>query len=224
MNKSTNSIQRVSFSKIKKVLEMPDLVEVQKKSYLDFLQLDVPADKRENKGLEQVFREIFPITDFNETAILEYISYTIEKPKYDAKESIIRKTSYAAPLKVKVRLVCYENSEDGSEKVVASAKESDVYLCDIPLMTDRATFIINGVERVIVSQLHRSPGIFFEDLTAGKSVVEKHLFGSRIIPYRGSWIDFEFDTKNFIYVRIDKKEKFLRLFFLRPWDFLSRIY
>ncbi|MGC8926248.1 MAG: DNA-directed RNA polymerase subunit beta [Calditerrivibrio sp.] len=215
MNKSTNSIQRVSFSKIKKVLEMPDLVEVQKKSYLDFLQLDVPADKRENKGLEQVFRDIFPITDFNETAVLEYVSYTIEKPKYDAKESIIRKTSYAAPLKVKVRLVCYENTEDGSEKVVASAKESDVYLCDIPLMTDRATFIINGVERVIVSQLHRSPGIFFEDLTAGKSVVEKHLFGSRIIPYRGSWIDFEFDTKNFIYVRIDKKRKILATVLLR---------
>jgi len=215
MNKSTNPIQRVSFSKIKKVLEMPDLVEVQKKSYLDFLQIDIPADKRENKGLEQVFREVFPITDFNETSVLEYISYSIEKPKYDAKESIIRKTSYAAPLKVKVRLVCYENSDDGTERVVSSAKESEVYLCDVPLMTDRATFIINGVERVIVSQLHRSPGIFFEDLTAGKSVVEKHLFGGRIIPYRGSWIDFEFDTKDFIYVRIDKKRKILATVLLK---------
>jgi len=194
---------------------MPDLVEVQKNSYLDFLQMNVSPDKRENKGLEQVFREIFPITDFNETSVLEYVSYSIENPKYDAKESIIRKTSYAAPLKIRVRLVCYENSEDGTEKIVSSAKEADVYLCDIPLMTERATFIINGVERVIVSQLHRSPGIFFEDSSAGKSVVEKHLFGARIIPYRGSWIDFEFDSKNFIYVRIDKKRKILATILLK---------
>lgn len=215
MTISTNSIQRLTFSKIKNVLEMPDLVEVQKNSYLDFLQMNVSPDKRENKGLEQVFREIFPITDFNETSVLEYVSYSIENPKYDAKESIIRKTSYAAPLKIRVRLVCYENSEDGTEKIVSSAKEADVYLCDIPLMTERATFIINGVERVIVSQLHRSPGIFFEDLSAGKSVVEKHLFGARIIPYRGSWIDFEFDSKNFIYVRIDKKRKILATILLK---------
>ncbi|MEF3254974.1 MAG: DNA-directed RNA polymerase subunit beta [Deferribacterales bacterium] len=215
MTRSTNPIQRLNFSRIKKVIDMPDLVEVQKNSYLEFLQMDKKPEEREYKGLEQVFREIFPITDFNETSVLEYVSYSIDKPKYDAKESIIRKTTYGAPLKVRVRLVCYENSDEGNEKVVVSAKESDVYLCDIPLMTDRATFIINGVERVIVSQLHRSPGIFFEDLTAGKSVVEKHLYGARIIPYRGSWIDFEFDTKNFVYVRIDKKRKILATVLLK---------
>ncbi len=204
---SKKPIERINFSKIKKIVDIPDLIEVQKQSYKDFLQQHISADKRKLHGLEEVFREIFPITDFNETSVLEYVSYTIEEPKYSPRESIDRNTNYAAPLKIKVRLATHDINEDTGEKIAIQATESEVYLCDIPLMTERGTFVINGVERVIVSQLHRSPGIFFEDMTAAKSVIEKHLYSARIIPYRGSWIDFEFDSKNTMYVRIDKKKK-----------------
>ncbi len=204
---SKKPIERINFSKIKKIIELPDLIEVQKQSYADFLQQDTAPEKRSLQGLEEVFKEIFPITDFNETSVLEYVSYTIEEPKYSPRESIDRNTNYAAPLKIKVRLANHDINEETGERITLSATESDVYLCDIPLMTERGTFVINGVERVIVSQLHRSPGIFFEDMTAAKSVIEKHLYSARIIPYRGSWIDFEFDSKNVMYVRIDKKKK-----------------
>jgi len=207
MNLTSKPTVRRNFSRINKVIDIPDLIEVQKDSYVDFLQESAEPDHRALRGLEEVFREIFPITDFNETAVLEYISYTIEKHKYTPSEAIDRSTTYAAPLKIKVRLVTYDVNEETGEKSVVSAKESEVYLCDIPLMTDRGTFVINGVERVIVNQLHRSPGIFFEDLTSSKGVIEKHLFSARIIPYRGSWIDFDFDSKNIMYVRIDKKRK-----------------
>lgn len=204
---SKKPIERINFSKIKKILDLPDLIEVQKQSYADFLQHNLPPEKRKHQGLEEVFREIFPITDFNEISVLEYVSYAIEEPKYSPRESIDRNTNYAAPLKIKVRLANHDVNEETGEKITLSATESNVYLCDIPLMTERGTFVINGVERVIVSQLHRSPGIFFEDMTASKSVIEKHLYSARIIPYRGSWIDFEFDSKNTMYVRIDKKKK-----------------
>ena len=207
MNLTSKPTERRNFSRIQKVIDIPDLIEVQKDSYVDFLQAELNPEKRDMKGLEEVFREIFPITDFNETAVLEYISYSIEKHKYTPSEAIDRSTTYSAPLKIKVRLVTYDVNEETNEKMVVSAKESEVYLCDIPMMTDRGTFVINGVERVIVNQLHRSPGIFFEDLTASKGVMEKHLFSARIIPYRGSWIDFDFDSKNIMYVRIDKKRK-----------------
>lgn len=204
---SKKPIERINFSKIKKILDLPDLIEVQKQSYAYFLQQDVSVGERKLQGLEEVFKEIFPITDFNETSVLEYVNYTIEEPKYSPRESIDRNTNYAAPLKIKVRLANHDINEETGEKITLSATESNVYLCDIPLMTERGTFVINGVERVIVSQLHRSPGIFFEDMTASKSVIEKHLYSARIIPYRGSWIDFEFDSKNTMYVRIDKKKK-----------------
>ena len=207
MNLTSKPTERRNFSRINKVIDIPDLIEVQRDSYVEFLQAEAGPENRKLKGLEEVFREIFPITDFNETAVLEYISYTIEKHKYTPSEAIDRSTTYAAPLKIKVRLVTYDVNEETGEKSVVSAKESEVYLCDIPLMTDRGTFVINGVERVIVNQLHRSPGIFFEDLTSSKGVIEKHLFSARIIPYRGSWIDFDFDSKNIMYVRIDKKRK-----------------
>ncbi len=207
MKIKNNFIERVNFSKIKKTIDLPDLIEVQKDSFVTFLQQDIPEHKRKIQGLEEVFREIFPIADFNETSVLEYISYNIEPPKYSPRESIDRNTTYAAPLKIRVRLVTYLTEEGADKPVVKAGKESEVYLCDIPMMTDRGTFVINGVERVIVSQLHRSPGIFFEDSSAGKSVTEKHLYSARIIPYRGSWIDFEFDSKNVMYVRIDKKRK-----------------
>lgn len=226
---SKKPIERINFSKIKKILDLPDLIEVQKQSYADFLQQDVPCDQRKVQGLEEVFREIFPITDFNETSVLEYVSYTIEEPKYSPKESIDRNTNYAAPLKIKVRLANHDVNEETGEKITLSATESSVYLCDIPLMTERGTFVINGVERVIVSQLHRSPGIFFEDMTASKSVIEKHLYSARIIPYRGSWIDFEFDSKNTMFVRIDKKKKIhvtvlLKALGMTEQDILSTYY
>lgn len=226
---SKKPIERINFSKIKKILDLPDLIEVQKQSYADFLQQDVPCGQRKVQGLEEVFREIFPITDFNETSVLEYVSYTIEEPKYSPKESIDRNTNYAAPLKIKVRLANHDVNEETGEKITLSATESSVYLCDIPLMTERGTFVINGVERVIVSQLHRSPGIFFEDMTASKSVIEKHLYSARIIPYRGSWIDFEFDSKNTMFVRIDKKKKIhvtvlLKALGMTEQDILSTYY
>ena len=202
-----SNIERLNFSKISKVIDLPDLVEVQKDSYADFLQLNLSPDARENIGLEHVLREVFPISDFNDSSILEYINYSFDKPKYNPKEALDRGTSYAAPIKIRVRLVAYETSEETGEKQILSAKESDVYLCDMPMMTERGTFVINGVERVIVSQLHRSPGIFFEDLTGAKGVTAKHDYSARIIPYRGSWIDFEFDSKEMMYIRIDKKRK-----------------
>jgi len=215
-------IVRENFSKIKKVLDLPDLIEVQKKSYSDFLQQQIDPENRVVIGLEEVFREIFPITDFNETSILEYLSYTIEKTKYSPRESIDRNTNYAAPLKIKVRLSNHDIDEETGEKLTLSATESDVYLCDLPLLTDSGTFVINGVERVIVSQLHRSPGIFFEDMSASKSITEKHLYSARIIPYRGSWVDFEFDSKNIMYVRIDKKKKILATVLLKALGLTSQ--
>jgi DNA-directed RNA polymerase subunit beta len=207
MSKILSPIERLSFSRLDKILDMPDLVEIQTKSYKDFLQINVPENDRKEIGLEQVFREVFPIRDFNETAVLEYVSYSLENPKYSPHEALERKATYAAPLKVRVRLVTYDINEESGEKTVMVAKESEVYLCDLPLMTAKGSFVINGVERVIVNQLHRSPGIFFEDLSSSKNILDKHIYSARIIPYRGSWIDFEFDAKNLMYVRIDKKRK-----------------
>ena len=226
MSKLKKSVERLNFSKIDKVIDLPDLIEVQKNSYDDFI--NSPKSEHNVEGvLETVFKEIFPILDYNETIKLEFLSYSVEKSKYTASEAIDRSTTYAVPLKIKVRLVTYDNEDDTT--TVKDAKESEVYLCDIPLMTDKGTFIINGVERVVVSQLHRSPGIFFEDLTAEKSITEKHLYSARIIPYRGSWIDFEYDSKDVLYVRIDKKRKLLVSVLLRALgmstnDILSTYY
>jgi DNA-directed RNA polymerase subunit beta len=207
MSEMISPIERLSFSTLDRVMDMPDLVEIQTRSYEDFLQDGTPKNERKEIGLEQVFREIFPIHDFNETAVLEYVSYTLDKPKYNPREAVERSTTYAAPLKIRVRLVTYDANEESGEKTVLAAKESEVYLCDLPLMTEKGSFVINGVERVIVNQLHRSPGIFFEDVSSSKNVLDKHIYSARIIPYRGSWIDFEFDAKNLMYVRIDKKRK-----------------
>jgi DNA-directed RNA polymerase subunit beta len=214
-------VERKNFSKIKKTIEPPDLVEIQKDSFKAFLQADVDIEKgetRTHQGLEEVFQEIFPITDFNESSVLEYVYYKLEEPKYSPRESIDRNTTYASPLKVRVRLVNYTSSDDEDSHAVSDAREAEVYLCDIPLMTELGTFVINGVERVVVNQLHRSPGIFFEDTTAGKSISEKHIYSARIIPYRGSWLDFEYDAKNMLYVRIDKKRKISATVLLKALD------
>jgi DNA-directed RNA polymerase subunit beta len=198
---------RKTFSKIGKVIEIPNLIDIQKTSYDKFLQADIPPEKRATTGLQGVFKSVFPIKDFNETAELDFVSYELDKPKYDVDECHQRGMTYSAPIKVKVQLVVYDKDEETGRKTIRDAKEQDVYFGEIPLMTNNGTFIINGTERVVVSQLHRSPGAFF-DHDKGKSHSSgKLLYNARIIPYRGSWIDFEFDHKDLLYVRIDRRRK-----------------
>ena len=209
MTNTHNNQKRIRkyYGKIREVAEMPNLIEVQRSSYDIFLNsgdLDVPLD---NEGIQGVFNSVFPIKDFNDTAVLEYVSYELEKPKYDVEECQQRDMTYSAPLKVKLRLVVFDIDEVTGSKSVKGIKEQDVYMGDIPLMTPTGTFVFNGTERVVVSQMHRSPGVFF-DHDRGKSHSSgKILFTCRIIPYRGSWLDFEFDAKDLVYVRIDRRRK-----------------
>ncbi len=198
---------RRNFGKINKITEIPNLIAIQKRSYDKFLQADVPPEKREDTGLQGVFRSVFPIKDFNETSSLEFVSYHLEKSKYDVDECHQRGMTYSAPIKVVVRLVVWDKDDETGAQSIRDVKEQEVYFGEIPLMTDNGTFIINGTERVVVSQLHRSPGAFF-DHDKGKSHSSgKLLYNARIIPYRGSWIDFEFDHKDILYVRIDRRRK-----------------
>ncbi|MBI3185068.1 MAG: DNA-directed RNA polymerase subunit beta [Myxococcales bacterium] len=198
---------RKTFGRISKVIEIPNLINIQKQSYEKFLQADVPPEKREDIGLQGVFKSVFPIRDFNETSSLEFVSYHLEKPKYDVDECHQRGMTYSAPIKVVVRLVVWDKDEETGAQSIRDVKEQEVYFGEIPLMTQNGTFIINGTERVVVSQLHRSPGAFF-DHDKGKSHSSgKLLYNARIIPYRGSWIDFEFDHKDLLYVRIDRRRK-----------------
>ncbi len=198
---------RKSFGRIPEVAPMPNLIEVQKSSYDHFLQMDVLTDKRTNVGLQEVFKSVFPIRDFSDRARLEFVSYELETPKYDVEECQQRGITFAAPLKVTLRLVVWDVDEETGARSIRDIKEQDVYMGDMPLMTKNGTFIINGTERVIVSQMHRSPGVFF-DHDKGKSHSSgKYLFAARVIPYRGSWLDFEFDAKDHVYVRIDRRRK-----------------
>lgn len=204
---SENHRIRKEFSRIASPVEIPNLIELQRKSYDKFLQLDVPVHKRESTGLQAVFKSVFPIEDFNRTASLEFESYTLEKPKYDVGECRQRGMTFAAPLKITVRLVVYDVDEEAGTRNIRDIKEQEVYMGEIPLMTEAGSFIINGTERVIVSQLHRSPGVIF-DHDQGKSHSSgKILYSARIIPHRGSWLDFEFDHKDVLYARIDRKRK-----------------
>ena len=198
---------RRNFGKINKIAEIPNLIAIQKFSYDKFLQADVPPEKRDDTGLQGVFKSVFPIKDFNETSSLEFVSYHLEKPKYDVDECHQRGMTFSAPIKVVVRLVVWDKDEETGAQSIRDVKEQEVYFGEIPLMTENGTFIINGTERVVVSQLHRSPGAFF-DHDKGKSHSSgKLLYNARIIPYRGSWIDFEFDHKDILYVRIDRRRK-----------------
>ena len=198
---------RKNFGRIGDAAPMPNLIQVQKDSYEQFLQRFVKAEDRKLDGIEAVFRSVFPISDFTETATLEYVSYEFEQPKYDVEECQQRDMTYAAPLKVTLRLIVFEVDEETGAKSVKDIKEQEVYMGDMPLMTDNGTFVVNGTERVIVSQMHRSPGVFF-DHDKGKSHASgKLLFAARIIPYRGSWLDFEFDVKDIVNVRIDRRRK-----------------
>ena len=203
-----NLIKRVDFSKMGKVVEIPNLIKAQQESYEDFLQMNVPPEKRRDIGLQAVFKSIFPITDYNGRATLEFISSAIGQPKWSEEECHERGMNYAAPIKVTVQLVIFDWDERTGARTIRDVKEQEVFFGEIPLMTDRATFIINGTERVIVSQLHRSPGVFFEHDKGRSHASGKVLFSARIIPYRGSWLDFEFDHKDLLYVKIDRKRKF----------------
>src|SRR3954464_6156294 len=204
---SENRRIRKEFTKISTPVEIPNLIELQRKSYEKFLQADVPPQKRDSTGLQAVFKSVFPIEDFNRTASLEFESYTLEKPKYDVGECRQRGMTFAAPLKSTVRLVVYDVDEEAGTRNIRDIKEQEVYMGEIPLMTEAGSFIINGTERVIVSQLHRSPGVIF-DHDQGKSHSSgKILYSARIIPHRGSWLDFEFDHKDILYARIDRKRK-----------------
>ncbi len=198
---------RTYYGKIREVLEMPNLIEVQRSSYDLFLRSGDSLTPLDGEGIKGVFQSVFPIKDFNETAILEFVKYELEKPKYDVEECQQRDMTYAAPLKVTLRLIVFDIDEDTGAKSVKDIKEQDVFMGDMPLMTPNGTFVVNGTERVIVSQMHRSPGVFF-DHDKGKSHSSgKLLFACRIIPYRGSWLDFEFDAKDVVYARIDRRRK-----------------
>jgi len=198
---------RKDFGRLSTIAPMPNLIEVQKTSYEQFLQRDTRPEERTDTGLQEVFKSVFPITDFSERGTLEFVRYQFEEPKYDVEECQQRGMTYAAPLKVTLRLVVWDVDEDTGSRSVRDIKEQDVYMGDMPLMTANGTFVINGTERVIVSQMHRSPGVFFDHDKGKTHSSGKFLFAARVIPYRGSWLDFEFDAKDLIYVRIDRRRK-----------------
>jgi DNA-directed RNA polymerase subunit beta len=198
---------RKNFGKISEIAQMPNLIEVQRTSYEQFLQLEKPEGGRRDEGLETVFRQVFPIKDFSETSLLEYVDYHFEEPKYDVEECQQRSMTFAAPLKVTLRLIVFDVDQETGAKSVKDIKEQDVYMGDVPFMTENGTFVVNGTERVIVSQMHRSPGVFFDHDKGKTHSSGKLLFAARVIPYRGSWLDFEFDAKDIVHVRIDRRRK-----------------
>jgi DNA-directed RNA polymerase subunit beta len=206
---------RRPFGRIGKVIEIPHLLEIQRHSYDEFLQRSLPSEQRNDSGLQGVFRSVFPIKDFNETASLEFVSYTLGDPKYSVEECHQRGMTYAAPLKVTIQLVLWDVDQRTGARTIKNVKEQEVYFGEIPLMTSHGTFMVNGTERVIVSQLHRSPGVFFDHDKGKTHASGKLLYSARIIPYRGSWIDFEFDPRDILYVRIDRRRKFHATILLR---------
>jgi DNA-directed RNA polymerase subunit beta len=210
MAESFNGRKRIrkKFGSIREVAEMPNLIEVQKSSYDDFLMVkEPPGGRPDDHGLQAVFKSVFPISDFAGKATLEFVRYEFEPPKYDVDECMQRDMTFSAPLKVKLRLIVFDVNEETGSKSIKDVKEQDVYMGDMPLMTSNGTFVINGTERVIVSQMHRSPGVFFDHDRGRTHASGKLLFAARIIPYRGSWLDFEFDAKDIVYVRIDRRRK-----------------
>ena len=210
---------RKDFGKLPRVMDVPYLLAIQLDSYRNYLQSDKAVDARLDVGLNAAFKSVFPIVSYSGSAALEYVSYRLGVPVFDEKECMLRGVTYAAPLRVKVRLIIYD--KDSSNKAIKDIKEQEVYMGEMPLMTDNGTFIINGTERVIVSQLHRSPGVFF-DHDKGKSHSSgKLLYNARVIPYRGSWLDFEFDPKDLVFVRIDRRRKLPATILLRALDLNS---
>ena len=210
---------RKDFGKLPEIMEMPYLLSIQLDSYNKFLQTDVGAGARDEVGLHAAFRSVFPIVSYSGNAALEYVDYRLGKPAFDVKECVLRGITYAAPLRVKVRLIIYD--KESSTKTVKDVKEQEVYMGEIPLMTDNGTFVINGTERVVVSQLHRSPGVFFDHDRGKTHSSGKLLYSARVIPYRGSWLDFEFDPKDCVFVRIDRRRKLPATIMLRALEFNS---
>src|SRR3954468_3150066 len=212
---------RKNLGRVRRIIDVPNLIDIQKSSYDKFLQMNVPPNEREEVGLQAVFRSVFPIKDFNGTSELVFVSYNLEKPKYDVDECRQRGMTFAAPIKVTTQLMIYD-TRDGGERIVRDIKEQEVYFGEIPLMTDTGTFIINGTERVVVSQLHRSPGVFFDHDKGKTHSSGKLLYSARVIPYRGSWLDFEFDPKDIIYVRIDRRRKMHATVLLRALGYSTQ--
>jgi DNA-directed RNA polymerase subunit beta len=206
---------RKDFGKRRSLLEVPYLLATQLESYRQFLQLDIPVDQRRNTGLHAAFQSVFPITSYSGSAALEYVDYYLGEPAFDVKECQMRGLTYAAPLRVIVRLVIYDKDSPADNRAVKNIKEQEVYMGELPLMTENGTFVVNGTERVIVSQLHRSPGVFFDHDKGKTHSSGKLLFSARVIPYRGSWLDFEFDPKDILYVRIDRRRKLPATILLR---------
>ena len=198
---------RKNFGRRPEILATPYLLETQVASYREFLQTDVAKAKRKQQGLHAAFASVFPISSYSGSAALEYVSYVLGKPPFDVKECQMRGMTYAAPLRVVLRLVIYDKEASGDTPVVKDIKEQEVYMGELPLMTENGTFVINGTERVVVSQLHRSPGVFFEHDKGKTHSSGKLLFSARVIPYRGSWLDFEFDPNDAVFVRIDRRRK-----------------
>ena len=198
---------RKHFGKIREVLEMPNLIQIQKSSYDLFLNSGEGTTPTAGEGIMGVFQSVFPIKDFNETSVLEFVSYELEHPQYDVEECQTRDMTYAAPLKVKLRLIVFDVDEDTGARSVKDIKEQDVFMGDMPLMTPTGTFVVNGTERVVVSQMHRSPGVFFDHDRGKTHSSGKLLYACRVIPYRGSWLDFEFDAKDLVFARIDRRRK-----------------
>lgn len=210
---------RREFSKTRRVIDMPPLIEIQQKSFKEFLQIDTPPDQRMDIGLQGVFKSVFPIKGFNQNASLEFVSYALDAPKYDEFECRNRGMTFSAPMRVLVRLVVWDIDEATGAQSIRDVKEQEVYFGEVPMMTEFGTFIINGTERVIVSQLHRSPGVFFEHDKGKTHSSGKLLYSARMIPYRGAWLDFEFDAKDIIYVRIDRRRKMPATILLRALGF-----
>jgi DNA-directed RNA polymerase subunit beta len=217
----TNFRLRKNLGRVRPIVEVPNLIDIQKSSYDKFLQATKPPHEREEVGLQAVFRSVFPIKDFNGTSELVFVSYNLEKPKYDVEECRQRGMTFAAPIKVTTQLMIYD-TKDGGERIVRDIKEQEVYFGEIPLMTATGTFIINGTERVVVSQLHRSPGVFFDHDKGKTHSSGKLLYSARLIPYRGSWLDFEFDPKDIIYVRIDRRRKMHATVLLRALGYSTQ--
>ena len=220
---------RKDFGRIAAAASMPDLIEVQKTSYDAFLQAGVAAEDRADSGLQAVFKSVFPIRDFSGRSQFDYVAYALDRPKYDVEECQQRGVTYAAPLRVTLRLIVWDIEEETGSRSVRDVKEQDVFMGDMPLMTDKGTFVINGTERVVVSQMHRSPGVFFDHDKGKTHSSGKYLFAARVIPYRGSWLDFEFDARDIVHVRIDRRRKLpattlLRAFGLDTPDILTSFY
>ncbi|MEX2643205.1 MAG: DNA-directed RNA polymerase subunit beta, partial [Acetobacterales bacterium] len=209
MTKSFTGRKRIrkDFGQISEVAPMPNLIEVQRRSYDSFLRINGEAEANAQGGIEEVFRSVFPIEDFSGRGRLEFVGYELEEPKYDVEECQQRGMTFAAPLKVRLQLIVWDIDDETGSRSIRDIKEQDVYMGDMPLMTENGTFIVNGTERVIVSQMHRSPGVFFDHDKGKTHASGKYLFAARVIPYRGSWLDFEFDAKDVLYVRIDRRRK-----------------